>query len=574
VRDRGRILDKEELLDKIWPDTAVEENNLTVAMSGLRKALGEDPTDRRYIVTIPGRGYRFAAEVRAVRSLHSSWSSWPWLASLAGLLVVVLAASMYVSRIRARSQAPAAHHRVMLAVLPFANLSNDSEQEYFSDGLTEETITDLDQLSPEQLGVIARTSAMAYKRTNKTISQIGHELGVDYILEGSVRRERGEARISAQLIRVSDQTHLWAQNYDRKLQDLLEVQNEIGKAIAEQVRLNLTLQQQMEEQQRLTKRYTENPEAYQLYLKGRYYSAKATKEDIEEGRSYFQQAIEKDPKYALAYAGLAYYYYQADEWFLAPSDAFPKAKAAAEKALAMDETLAEAHTMLAVVLWSYDWDFAGAEREFKRALELDPGYGPADQLYGFFLTAMGRPKEGIAENQRALALDPLSLEINAYLGQSLYLARRYDESTQQLQRTLEIDPHYWYAHFRLGFNHLAQGRPAEAVGEFQKAISLENDFPDPWGGLGMAYGLMGNPDDAQKVLKELRSRSQHGYVPPYALARVYIGLGDKDRAFEWLEKSYQDRGWAMTWLRVQPEVDSLRSDPRFARLIRRMGLQQ
>jgi TolB-like protein/DNA-binding winged helix-turn-helix (wHTH) protein len=416
----GEVIAREELQARLWPaDTFVGfDEGINTAIRKLRVAFGDSADNPRFIETIPRRGYRFLAPVYdlvvdsaqpsesvaevdalAERPRVRPGSVLQLIVALSAVAVlVVLGIVIFLKRLRPPAN-PTAQKRVMLAVLPFQNMSNDPAQEYFSDGLTEETITDLGQLSPEHLGVIARTSAMAYKHTNKTVSQIGHELGVDYILEGSVRREAGEARVSAQLIRVSDQTHLWAQNYERELHDLLLIENELGKAIARQVQINLTPQQEID----LSKMRTVNPEAYDLYLKGRFYWNQRNSAAIKESIGYLQKATELDPNFALAYVGLADAYnignilgvYSAKE-------SLPEARAAATKALALDPSLAEAHAALGMVKSHYDFDLVGAQREFLKAIELNPNSAYAHLFYSnCYLAPMGRMSEAIAENQRA-----------------------------------------------------------------------------------------------------------------------------------------------------------------------------
>jgi serine/threonine protein kinase len=409
------------------------------------------------------------AQFAPPRSLRTSWSPWQWVASLAALLVVVLAAGLYALHERARLQSASAQHRVMLAVLPFANLSNDPEQEYFSDGLTEETITDLGQLSPEKLGVIARTSAMAYKHTNKTIGQIGQELGVDYALEGSVRRDGTKARISAQLIRVKDQTHLWAQNYDRELKDLLEVQNELGKAIAKQVRLELTPAQQIE----LAKTRTVDPEAYDLYFKGLYNWNLITPSAFKAAAGYFEQAIIEDPNYAPPYAGLVDCYAMLPMIGDAPPrESFPAAQAASAKALQLDDSLAEAHDSVSKIKFFYEWDWSGAEKEALRAISLDGNLSAAHLRYAHVLSNLGRHDQALAEGRRAIELDPLNLITNAMLGMILYQARQYDTSIESLSRTLQMNPNFWVTRFQLGKAYEQKGKYQDAIAEFTRARDL------------------------------------------------------------------------------------------------------
>jgi TolB-like protein/Flp pilus assembly protein TadD len=466
----------------------------------------------------------------------------------------------------------------MLAVLPFQNMSNDPGQEYFSDGLTEETITDLGQLSPEHLGVVARTTAMAYKHTNKSVSQIGRELGVDYILEGSVRREGGEARVSAQLIRVSDQTHVWAQNYQRELHDLLQIQNELGTAIARQVQGNLTPQQLVD----LSKIRSVDPEAYDLYLKGRFYWNERNPAAIKESIGYFQQAAAKDPNFALPYVGLADAYnvgnivgaYSAEE-------SLPKAREAATKALALDPSLAEAHAALGMEKSHYEFDFPGAQKEFLKAIELNPNSAYAHLFYSnCYLAPMGRMTEAIAENKKALELDPLSLPINNFLGMTFMFAGDYEKSSQQFQRTIGMDPTFPLAHEYFSFLLKITGRFEEGIKEHEKAAVLGGSSPEEAAAeaamMQRAFKKGGEKGAWQKSLEVVLARQERPkseFVGPGLMAAVYALAGDKDNAFQWLEKAYSERdGEDITLLRCDPSYKNLRGDPRFAGLLRRMGL--
>ncbi len=596
----GEVIPREELQARLWPaDTFVGfDEGINTAIRKLRVAFGDSADNPRFIETIPRRGYRFLAPIHeaTVETPHPTESVavrdpttrlphdrprsvlWPVALSTAALLVVV-ASIGYLKRPHP-SASSAAQKPVMLAILPFQNLSNDPAQEYFSDGLTEETITDLGQLSPEQLGVIARTSAMTYKHTNKTVSQIGHELGVDYILEGSVRREGGEARVSAQLIRVSDQTHLWAHNYERKLQDLLEVQNEIGKAIAEQVQLNLTAQQHMA----LSKTRAVNHEAYDLYLKGRFYWNQRTPDAIKESIPLFELAAAKDPNFALAYVGLADAYNISNIiGVYSPKESFPQAKATATKALALDPSLAEAHAALGMEKSHYEFDLPGAEREFLTAIELNPNSAYAHLFYSnCYLMPMGRSSEGIAENKKALELDPLSLPINNFMGMTYMFAGEYEKSYQQFQRTVAMDPTFPLAHDYFSGLLVAMGRYEEAIKESQKAELLSGSTPEDATARASArlkaYKIGGEKgfwqENLERDLKTME-RSDGRYFPASVIAADYALVGEKDKAFEWLEKAYEQReGQEITLLKSDPSFKNLHGDPRFADLLRRLGLPQ
>jgi tetratricopeptide (TPR) repeat protein len=377
----------------------------------------------------------------------------------------------------------------------------------------------------------------------------------------------GRLVVQSDLISVADGAEIWGEQYSRTMSDVMALQGDMAREISSKLRLKLTA----EEERQLTKPDTENIEAYQLYVKGRYYAGKGTQDGLSRGLEYFRQAIDKDPNYALAYDGLAKYYLYAEGWFLAPKDAMPKAREAAKKALELDGKLAEAHTSVGVVLHLFDWDWPGAEREFERAIELNSGHATAHECYAMYLVTMGRFEEGFRECERAQALDPLSLEINTACGWYSYWARRYDQAVNQLHKTIEIDPNYWSTHMWLGAAHSAKGQFREAIAEFEKARHIEDAFSDTLGFLGNAYARAGKKLEALKLIDELKQRSKRTYVPPYYLALIYTGLGEKDRALEWLEQDYRDRDAPVTWLKVEPEFDSLRSDPRFQDLVDRMN---
>jgi TolB-like protein/DNA-binding winged helix-turn-helix (wHTH) protein/Flp pilus assembly protein TadD len=592
----GEVVTREQLQARLWPaDTYVGfDEGLNTAIRKLRVAFGDSADNPRFIETLPRRGYRFVAPVHdgiagatrlsesaavgdaaGERSRPRPRSRKGLVVALAAALLVVLASVTYVKRSPAplNSTAP---KRVMLAVLPFQNMSHDPGQEYFSDGLTEETITDLGQLSPEHLGVVARTSAMAYKHTNKTVSQIGRELGVDYILEGSVRREGGEARVSAQLIRVSDQTHLWAHNYQRELHDLLQIENELGTAIARQVQGNLTPQQQVD----LSKMRTVDPEAYDLYLKGRFYWNQRTPAAMKESVGYFQQAIAKDSNFALAYVGLADAYNIGNIMgAYSPQESLPKAKMAASKALMLDPSLAEAHAALGMEKSHYEFDFPGAQKEFLRALELNPNSAYAHLFYSnCYLAPMGRMAEAIAENKKAIDLDPLSLSINNFLGMTYMFAGDYEKSYQQFQHTIAMDPNFVLSHMYFSFLLKITGRYDEGIKENEKSEVLGGTSPEDAAAkaavLRQAFKSGGERGAWQKELAlVLETLKRPKGESPGVVASVYALAGDKDNAFKWLEKAYAERdGENITLLKCDPSFKNLRGDPRFAVLLRRMGL--
>jgi len=484
------------------------------------------------------------------------------------VVLAVIAAGLFVFQfVRARSTSPTAAASPVLtnksiAVLPFDNLSRDPDNAYFAEGVQDEILTRLANVA--DLKVISRTSTQQFKSAPENLPEIAKKLGVMHILEGSVQKASDQVRVNVQLINARTDAHLWAETFDRKLTDIFAVESEIAKTIADTLQAKLT----GSEQHAIAARPTENTKAHQLYLKGRFFWNKRTGNDLKKSIDYFQQAIAIDANYALAYAGLADAYvflpgYNAGT----PQDCYPKAVAAAKKALEFDDTLAEAHTTLALALWYYDFDFTQANREFQRALELNPNYATGHQQYGNnTLSALGRFDDAIAEGKRAVDLDPLSLVINADLGTDYYFARRYDEAITQLRKTLEMDPGFYYAHVNLGWALEAKRDLDEAISEYQKARAL-NDDPFVLGLLGHAYACSGNKTEALKILEQLKELSRQRYVSAYSFVVVYLGLGDKEEALRWLEKGYQDRtGNDIGWIRVDSLVDPLRGDPRFEAL--------
>ncbi len=573
LEEPGQVVTREELQQKIWPaDTFVDfDHGLNNAIRRLREALCDSAENPRFIETLSRRGYRWKVPVDLEQepaaspppdSAPSFWRGRPAF-SLAVMLLLVLGGYFSWRNLRPRAQPP--DGKIMLAVLPFQNLTGDPSQEYFSDGFTEEMITALGALQPERLGVIARTSAMKYKHTDKAVDQIGRELGVQYVLEGSVRRDAGRTRISAQLIQVKDQSHLWAETYQRDLRDIFRVQDEVAEAIAGQIRLRLT----PPEQARLAAARPVNPEAHEAYLLGRFNWNKRNRDGMITGLSYFQKAVSLDPKDPLGYTGIADSYITLGLFeYLPPTETFPLAKEAVLKALALDDTLVDAHSTLAQIYQS-ERDWKGTEQQCKRVLALNPNYALGHYRYSGFLSRTGRHEEAVAETRRASQLDPLSPSMMSSVGQALLMARRYDEAQQALLKALELDPNYFPAHALLADTYAAKGRLEDSIAEVKKAASLSPG--DPWvrADFGYVYAKLGRKSDAEKVLNELRVESQSKYVSGFFVSWICIGLGKNEEALQWLERAYQQNDYQLSWISVEPLFDPIRSDPRFADLVRR-----
>jgi TolB-like protein/DNA-binding winged helix-turn-helix (wHTH) protein/Flp pilus assembly protein TadD len=588
----GELVTREELREKIWGQTVVDfDHGLNKAINKIREALGDSAENPRFVETVARRGYRFLADVTPIdtaaerqrgpetESLVPPTESHRVELADAGVppkrpyrsrawagfgLVLALAASLSWMLYSQSQSSPKIRS---LAVLPLESLSGDASQDYFTDGMTDQLITDLGQISA--LRVISRTSAMAYKRVHKPLAEIARELNVEAVVEGTVLRSGERVRITAQLIQVPNEKHLWAHSYEGDVQDTLALQNSVARAIAEQIQVTLNPQ----EEAALKKSKTVNAEAYEAYLKGRYFWNKRTREGLVKATEYFRHSIDTDPDYAAAYSGLADSYALSGDWeygILSPQDAFPKGKAAATKALALDDNLSEAHTSLAFIEDLYDWDWASAEKEYKRALALNPGYATAHHWYAWHLIVMGRNDEGIAELKKAESLDPLSLIISADLADALCIAHFYDESVQQSQKTIEMDPHFAVAHYQQGQALEQKHRHDEAIAEFRRAIELSGGNTTFESNLANAYAVSGRKEEAIKIVKDLENRQSQGSSTDASIALIYVGLGDNDRAMIWLSKAYQAR--FNPSILTRPVFDPLRSDPRFQDLLHRIGL--
>jgi len=610
----GEVVTREELRAHLWTsETFVDfDHSLNVAVNRIREALCDSSERPLFVETVPRIGYRFIAKVNGggltsdtaaeagarANSAEAALQAEPpaivpqslarpttgnaspefgeraavrrrqilWYAAVMALLAVGLAA-VYAVRRGSHEAASAPHEKIMLAVLPFENLTGDPANEYFSDGLTEEMITQLATMQPERLGVIARTSVMGYKHGDRSVSRVGSQLGVQYILEGSLRQSSGRVRITAQLIQVKDQTHLWAEDYDRDLGDVLTLEREVSANVAREIQLELTSQQNAN----IRQPRPVDPEAHELFLKGCFFWNKRTIGGFKKAVEYFQAAIDKEPDYAEAYAGLAdAYRFQMNE--LPPEEVMPKARSAAEKALSLNPNLAEAHASLGLIIPYFDWDWESARKHFERAIELNPNYATAHQWYGeAYLTPMGRIDESLAEIRVARQLDPLSCAVGADVGKTLYFARRYDESISQLRSVLDMDSTCYPAYAWLRQAYEAKGRYAQALQVFEK----EKEFASRAQQVAFQVNIharMGQTLQARQFQAQLLELAQTEPVDPGLIAAEYINLGDKEQAFAWLEKAYAARSNFMSSLKVWGLYDPLRNDPRFVDLERRVKL--
>lgn len=572
VENQGHLLEKVELLRRVWPDAIVEENNLTVTISALRKALDEGPTDRQYIETVPRRGYRFVADFRAA-------SESPPPTEIArrppvrrarvfalGAIVVAAVIAAALGWTWRRSTAATVVPARSMAVLPFRSLTNDSE--YLGLGMADALIT---RLGRTKLLVRSTGSVQRYAAPGLDPVAVGRELQVQSVLEGSIQTSGDRLRTTVRLLRVSDGSTLWSGTFDERLTDIFSVQDQVSQRVADALALELT------EAQRslLTRHDTSDSEAYQLYLRGRFFWNKRTREGFERGASYFRQAVAKDPAYALAYSGLADSHIGATFYhYASPQSAMPLARTAALKALEIDGSLAEAHASLAHVKTNYEWDWTEAERLSRRAIALEPEYATAHQWFGMhYLAPMGRLEEAIAETRRAQQLEPLSAVFHAFVGGALYFARRYDEAIEECRRTIDIHPEFGVAHWYLGRAYLQQGKHPEALAELQKAVTLSGESPLMKGTLGVGYAMAGDRGAAQRTLGELEKLRAESYASALDLAALHAALGNREQAFRWLDQAAAERSFHLIYLKVWPELDTLRSDPRFRALVLRLGLE-
>lgn len=596
IQNAGRIVAKDELMNAVWPDSFVEESNLTQTIFMVRKALTET-ADRRYILNVQGQGYRFLVPVvevspagkadtpgtsdtpRRTAEIHPPPRLRPariWRLGVVASAAVVTLAAVAIWFWPSRRDATAQSGRIMLAVLPFSNFTGDQGQEYFSDGLTEEMISQIGNLDPAHLGVIARTSVMHYKHSQESISQIGKGLGVQYVIEGSVRRDSERVRITAQLIQVKDQSHLWAREYDRDLNHLLDLQAEIAREVANEIEFSLSGRRPIgvSPLASATRPTTNSYEAYDLYLKGRYFWNMRTPDGFRQAANYFQQAIAKDPNYGRAYAGLADTLGLISTWYIGPQNEFmPKARSAAIRALELDGSQSEAHVSLALIKENYDYDFPGAEQEFRRAIQLDPQYATAHQWYAEFLSWQGRFQEAFAESELARQLDPLSLIIASDRAAILYYSRHYDDAVKQCRSVLELDPNNDHAR-RLMIPFFFQlGRYDEAMEWINRSPTHDQD-PWMWAWKAAVDSRSGHAEQAEQELAKLGQTPRSRTDRTATLLIAYSGAGLKERVIELLRRAYSEHSNALVEIKVNPMYDPVRSDPRFKDLLRRAGFER
>lgn len=603
LENPGALVTREQLRQRLWPDgTFVDfDNSLNAAINKLREALGDSADNPRYVETLPRRGYRFIAPVEKVSTqptpvtpaapaitpapskakdglaaqaaaaaagrARSRLSSRVWRVAGVVLIAAAITGGYFISQFR--EPASASSGKIMMAVLPFQNLSGDAAQDYFSDGLTDEMIAQLGRLHPSRLGVIARSSSMRYKNSAKPIREIGNELGVRYALEGTVRRSGSRVRVTAQLVAVHDQSQLWSETYERDINDVLAIQQDVAGHIVNSLLLEL-----LPAGHSVTgKPSTSSAAAFEDYLQGRYLWSRRTTEGVKKALEYFQKAIEKDPNYALAYTGIAdsYMVWGGRLAGVPANVAYPRAREAALRALQLDDSLAEAHATLAGVRFEYDWDFAGAEKSMRRAIELNPAYASAHQWYAEQLAAMGRHEEAIAESRRALALEPYSLSINLVYGQMLLYARQYDAALEQFRKLSELDPKFVTADAHLARVYRMKNMPQQWYESWRKQVVASGANEAQLAEYERAFQQGGMPAALRLRIKHLEPVIDKYYGGAYVMVRMHAVLGENDQALRWLERAAQQRDDFVTHITVDPELDGLRRDPRFQNLLRRIG---
>jgi TolB-like protein/DNA-binding winged helix-turn-helix (wHTH) protein/Tfp pilus assembly protein PilF len=563
AENQGRTLSKEELIEQVWPGTFVEEGSLTQNISILRKALGESGDGQPWIRTIPKRGYCFVGPVRLVGEEDDLPPPAPpvirkrrnWAMVILLLPIVAVIALLW------RPRKPAAPHLTRLLVLPVENLSGNPGQDYVADGLTEELIVQLSTLDAGRLAVIARTSAMTYKGKHQPVPQMARELRLDYVLESSLRRAGDRVRITAQLVRTEDQSHVWARSYDRTAEDMLSMQDEVARAISLQIDSRLYAR---------AKNRPPAPAAYLPYLEGRYYWNKRTRESLDQAIADLKRAIALDPQFARAHSALADCYMSLGLLGAGrPGELFAAAKNEARAALALDPNLAEAHTSLAYLKFWEEWDWAGAESEFRNAIALNPEYATAHQWYAEYLRLMKRFDESIVESRNALALDPLSLVINMEAGLPYYFRHQYDQAAAHFQRAIALDPNFALAYVELGWVEESRGDLPRAIATLRKAAQLDDTTP-VMTALAEAYAAAGQTAAADSILRMLEQRSGKQYVSPFLLSQLYLRLGNREKAIALIERAYEEHDWALIWIHASSRFDALRNEPRIQAVIARM----
>src|ERR1700722_3846029 len=599
VRNHNRVLAKQELMETLWPDSFVEEVNLAQNVSALRKVLGESPGENLYIATIPGKGYRFVGEVRVVggegdeivvqrhtraqvvireekefendRLMPESRALPPAKAQLArwqgaaliGTLIVSLLVGIYVWQTRRIASTEETGHS--LAVLPFQSLTAAPDDQHLGLGVADAVITKLSNL--RQLPVRPTDAVIRYTDPKVDSMQAARELGVDSLLVGRIQQSGDRIRVTVQLLRVRDGRPLWAQTFDENFTSIFAVEDSISEKVAQALVVNLAAQ----DRRQLERHYTENIDAYRNYLEGRYAEFAFTREGMNKAIEYFNHAIADDPSYSLAYAGLADAYTTESDWLLSPREALPKADAAARKALAFDDNLAEAHEALAHALL-HEWQLAESNTEFHRALLLNPNSITTHYTYAEYLASIGQIDQAIAQMHTALTIDPLSAEVNSFLAWDMYLKRDYAGCLAQSQKTMEMLPGFWIPHLTAGMCRLIQAQYPEAIQEFQKALAMNPEATFPLAGVGGSYARAGKKAAARKVLEELDAMAKQTYVSPVYVGLVYGAMGERDREFAWYEKGYDDRAEWLLWLTLDPLFDGVRDDPRFQHLVQRVGV--
>jgi TolB-like protein/DNA-binding winged helix-turn-helix (wHTH) protein/Tfp pilus assembly protein PilF len=591
LAETGDVVSKQTLMRTVWADTFVTDDVLTRSISELRKAFADDPKNPHYIQTIPKGGYRLIATVSIVNGSNGAAHGLadgpshtpavtpttarfrlgrPAAIALAVGAAAVLLVFYGMARRPARPQPPAG--RDMLAVLPFQNLNNDPEHDYYADGLTAEMISQLGRFPSDRLGVIAWNSMIRYKGTKKDENEIAWELGANYVLEGTVRRSGNQLSITAELVHIGDRSHVWANSYDGELGDVLALQNRVAKEIASEIQLRLT----PEQESRLVNPIPLNPEGYSVYLQSKFSVNRGTEAEIKDQIEKFQQAIQLNPGYAPPYVGMAVAYRRLASEGFAPTSAYVNAQAVLEKSLQIDPTMAEAHEELGWVEWRGNWNYLAAEKEFRGAIEMNPGDAQAHSEYSLYLKSMGRYQEALDQNNAGIQLNPMDSYMQANAGHLLALIRRYGEASEHFRKALEIAPNQPYVHERFGAALLWQGQTEQAIAEFEKARELSRSQPEKMAWLAYAYAVSNRRAEALGLLEQLLRIQQQGqpYLSPFHIALVYAGLGDSENAFHWLDQAVKSHDEWLVYLRVYPEFQSLRSDARFQALERRVGLIQ